>query len=258
MAKGRMINKTLCKSKKYAKLIHDRSRVLYVLLYTQTDREGRVDGDPEEIRRECCYYLRYTERKIAESIIDLHNVELIKLYEVDGRPYIQFLEFEKNQPGMRKDREATSEIPDPVRSRSGLTPALYLSLSLNISLKNHMPEKKKPPKKKPKQKKETVKIKKDGKEIEVSFDEAFDYWYKYYPRKVAPKVAIDIFRARCRQGQFEEIDKALTGYLNYIQNELSRRGMELKEYVQYILYPATFLAKDRWKEFIGVKKVVNL
>lgn len=256
MAKGRMINKRLCKSKKYAQLTSDRSRVLYVLMYINADREGRVDGDPEEIKDEFCTKLKYTHRKIAESVIELHDVGLIKLYEVNDRPYIQFLEFDKYQPGLRKDREATSEIPDPVRSRSGLTPSLYLSLSLSLSLKNHTSVKKKPPKKKPK--KETVKIKKDGKEIEVSFDEAFDYWYKCYPKHVNPKVALDKFKARCRQGQFEEIDQGLTGYLNYIISECSRRGIEIKEYRQYILYPQTFLNKERWKEFIGVKRIANL
>jgi hypothetical protein len=133
MAKGRMINKRLGKSKKYANLISDRTRVLYVLIYTHTDCEGRVDGDPEEIKIECCPYLKYTLRKIAESIIELHNIGLIQLYEIKGRPFIQFLEFEKNQPGLRKDREAESDIPEPIRSQSGVTPALYLSLNLYIN-----------------------------------------------------------------------------------------------------------------------------
>ena len=132
MAKGRMINKRLCKSKKYAELTSDRSRVLYVLMYINADREGRVDGDPEEIKDEFCTKLKYTHRKIAESIIELHNVGLIKLYEVNDHPYIQFLEFDKYQPGLRKDREAESEIPESVRSKSGLTPSLYLSLSLSL------------------------------------------------------------------------------------------------------------------------------
>lgn len=136
---------------------------------------------------------------------------------------------------------------------------IYNNKVNNKTIKNIKPSsvsKKKPQKKKPK--KETVKIKKDGKEIEVSFDEAFDYWYKSYPKHVNPKVALDKFKARCRQGQFNEVDQGLTGYLNYIINECSRRGIELKEFMPYVLYPQTFLNKERWKEYIGVKRIVNL
>lgn len=135
----------------------------------------------------------------------------------------------------------------------------YHNITNNNKTKNIKPScvtKKKPPKKKPK--KETVKIKKDGKETEVSFDEAFDYWYKAYPKHVNRVIALEKFKARCRQGQFDEIDRGLTGYLNHIVNECSQRGIELKEMMPYILYPQTFLNKERWKEFIGVKRLVNL
>lgn len=129
-----MINRRLCKSKKFARLKSDRSRVLYVLMYTHTDCEGRINGDPEEIKTDCCPYLRYSKQKIAESVIDLADVELIKLYEVDYKPYIEFVDFDVNQPGLRKDREAPSTMPSPelVGSKSGATPALYLSLKLRL------------------------------------------------------------------------------------------------------------------------------
>jgi len=136
-----MINQRLGKSKKYSKLISDRSRVLYVLMYTHADQEGKFTGDPDDVKIECCPYLKYSMRKIAESIVDLHNVDLLNLYEVEGKCYIQFIDFEDNQPGLRKDREAPSVIPDPLnpdqlRSESGPTPALYLSLSLSLSKLN--------------------------------------------------------------------------------------------------------------------------
>jgi len=154
------------------------------------------------------------------------------------------------EPGMSAKTDMASEKKDAI---------IYNNKVNNKTIKNikdSCVSKKKPQKKKPK--KETVKIKKDGKEIEVSLCEAFEYWYKCYPKKVNPKVALDKFKARCRQSQFDEIDKGLTGYLNYIRNELDRRGIELKEFMPYILYPQTFLNKERWKEFIGVKRIVNL
>jgi len=134
MARGRMIDRRLGKSKKYAALKVDRSRVLYPLIYAYTDREGRFSGDPEEIKTECCPYLKYSIRKIAESIIDLHDVGLVVLYEDSktAKPVIEFvgfLEFQK----IRKDKEAASIYSRPPaqgQANYGTTPALYLSLSL--------------------------------------------------------------------------------------------------------------------------------
>ena len=157
----------------------------------------------------------------------------------------------------RRVRNGMSAKPDTTAKKEDAI--IYNNTVNNKTIKNikhSCVSKKKPPKKKPK--KETVKIKKDGKEIEVSFDKAFDYWYKCYPKHVNRVVALDKFKARCRQGQFDEIDSALTGYLNHIRNELDRRGIELKEMMPYILYPQTFLNKERWKEFIGVKRIVPL
>lgn len=134
MARGRMINQRLCRSRKYANLKLDRSRVLYVLMYTQTDCEGRLYADPDELKIDCCPYIKkYTVRKIAEAIIELADSGLISLYEIDGEPYIEFVDFNENQVGLRKEREAPSKIPDKVRSKSGVTPLKYKVLSLILS-----------------------------------------------------------------------------------------------------------------------------
>lgn len=139
MARGRMIDRRLGKSKKFAALKADRSRVLYPLIYAYTDREGRFSGDPEEIKTECCPYLKYSIRKIAESIIDLHDVGLIVLYEdsKSGKPVIEFAEFNKFQT-IRKDKEAPSiysRSPVLGQTKYGTTPVLYLSLRLKKGMK---------------------------------------------------------------------------------------------------------------------------
>ncbi len=139
MARGRMIDRRLGKSKKYATLKSDRSRVLYPLIYAYTDREGRFSGDPEEIKTECCPYLKYSIRKIAESIIDLDNIGLLVLYEDSKtkKPVVEFAEFHKFQK-IRKDKEAASIYSRPPaqgQDNYGTTPGLYLSLSLKKGMK---------------------------------------------------------------------------------------------------------------------------
>lgn len=136
MARGRIIDRRLGKSKKFASLKFDRSRVLYCLIYAYTDREGRFSGDPEEIKTECCPYLKYSIKKIAESIIDLTKVELLVLYEDSKtfKPVIQFTAFQKFQ-NIRKDREAISAYSRPPAKGQEdyrTTPALYLTLSLTL------------------------------------------------------------------------------------------------------------------------------
>jgi len=144
MARGRMIDKRLCKSKKFAGLKSDRSRVLYVLIYTHADCEGKYTADPEEIKVDCCPYLSYSVQRIAESIIELADAGLIVLYESDQKAYLKFRNFGQFQIGIRLDREAPSVIPNPdqVQTNSGVTPSLYLRLRLSLKKEGKKEEKK--------------------------------------------------------------------------------------------------------------------
>lgn len=132
MARGRMIDKRISKSKKLTALRFDRSRVLYFMILPHLDCEGRYSADPEEIKDDCCPKLSYSIKQIAESIIDLDLTRLLILYEDENeRPFIEYTKYDDFQI-IRKDREAPSRIPSPQEfpEHSGRTPALYLSLSL--------------------------------------------------------------------------------------------------------------------------------
>lgn len=141
MARGRMIDKRISKSKKLAGLKHDRSRVLYFMILPHLDVEGKFTGDPEEIKEDCCPKLRYSVIKIAESIIELTDIGLLRLYEIDGHPFIQYTKFDDFQLGIRKDKEAPSRIPDPGRTKDEPTPSLYLSLKLSLRKEGRKEEK---------------------------------------------------------------------------------------------------------------------
>ena len=137
MARGRIIDKRIGKSKKFAELKSDRSRVLYLMIYPHLDVDGKFTGDPEEIKEDCCPKLRYSLSKIAESITEMANVGLLILYEVDGEPFIKYEKFNHFQIGIRKDREAPSLCPHPdeLQIKSGVVPALYLRLNSSLSLR---------------------------------------------------------------------------------------------------------------------------
>lgn len=219
-----MIDKRLGKSKKYASLKSDRSRVLYVLMYAHADCEGKIDGDPEEIKMECCPRLPYSIKEIAFSVTELNDVDLIDLYEVDEKPYIKFKRFDDFQIGIRKDREAKSFIPESLQTNSGVTPSLYLRLNLRV--------------KEVKEVKEIKEVKKEN-----IYSDKFQQFWNIYPKK---KEKIDANKAwrQLTKSQQEECIIASNNYAIECQQE----GKEQR----HIKLPKTFLNKEseRWKDYL--------
>ena len=124
MAKGRMINNAIVFDVKIHKLSCDTSRLAFTWLITFADVEGRTYGDPSIVRS--LIFPRRSDISVDDLekfIIEWHNAGLIEWYEAEDDKWIQFPNFDKNQVGLRKDREATSNIPAAqVRSKSGVSP----------------------------------------------------------------------------------------------------------------------------------------
>ena len=141
MAKGRMIDKNVRKSKKLRALKSDKHRLLYFMIYPHVDVEGRFSADPEEIKIECVPLLPFTKQQITLAIIDLHEVGLINLYIINKEPYLEitrFLDFNK----VRKDKEAESSIIPYSGSSTGAVQeyARISKVKLNISKVNERKE----------------------------------------------------------------------------------------------------------------------
>ena len=118
MARGRFISKKICADKTVQDLNDPWSMLAFTWLITHTDCEGRTYGDPAMVKS--LVFPRRTD--VTVEMIDGYLREwdkqgLIFWYEADGDMFIEFPNFEKNQPGLNKDREAPSTIP----SRSGVT-----------------------------------------------------------------------------------------------------------------------------------------
>lgn len=131
MARGRMINSTICSDKRINDLSDDASRLAFTWLVTFADCEGRVHGDPMIVRS--MLFPRRTDitpERMKDYLIEWQGARLIVWYEADGDMWIAFPAFEKNQAGLRKDREAPSAIPaPPPQSDSGVSPELVRSNS---------------------------------------------------------------------------------------------------------------------------------
>lgn len=118
MARGRFVSNTLGGSRKFARLTGDFPRLLYVLLITHTDVNGRVDADPLWIRGQILTRIPADDDAINAALEEMHAVGLIHLYTANGAPYLEIVNFEEHNK-VRADREAQATIPGP----DGSTPA---------------------------------------------------------------------------------------------------------------------------------------
>jgi len=115
MARGRFISNDIIADKEINELSSDTSRLAYIFLITLADCEGRVIGDPVYLasvlfprRREV------TPDMIRSFIIEWINAGFIVWYETpNGEKAIQLINWGKHQKGLRKDREAPTNFPDP-------------------------------------------------------------------------------------------------------------------------------------------------
>lgn len=96
--------------------------------------------------------------------------------------------------------------------------------------------------------KEKERIEKDIKEKPVSLEKEFAEFWEAYDQKVAKDDARNAYLALRRSGvEMKEIARALNGYHAFLKMKKERDGFE-----QAKLYPATFLRKNRWKDFVGI------
>lgn len=134
MARGRMIDKSIRKSKKLRALKSDKHRLLYFMIYPHVDVEGRFSADPEEIKIECVPLLPYTKQQIGLAIIDLDDVGLINLYIINNKSYLEITRFSDFNK-VRKDKESESSIPPYSGSSTGVVQEYARISYINIKIK---------------------------------------------------------------------------------------------------------------------------
>jgi len=129
MARGRFLNKKISRDKRVAELIEMagiEAGLLFTWLVAHLDREGRHDGDPAVVLGYVAPRVKsITVADVERALSAMNELGLIDWYEVDGDMYLSCPGFEKNQIGMRKNREAESEVPPPpdkLRTNSGVAP----------------------------------------------------------------------------------------------------------------------------------------
>lgn len=114
MARGRMINRTITRSRKFnSPLLSDSERLLFCILMPFVDRDGKMEGDTD-IVKSICYPRRndVDEEFIISALMTLSRVGLIEYYNVGEDFYIRICKFRDNQIGLRYGKESASTFPD--------------------------------------------------------------------------------------------------------------------------------------------------
>lgn len=117
---NRIICESIARSEKLAKLTDFEFR-LWVTLITLVDDYGCGDARPAIIKGSGFpFRKRLTEEDIARGLVKLAAVGCIVLYEIDGRPYLQF----PNWLAYQRIRKSKHRFPEPPANMIGQLPVL--------------------------------------------------------------------------------------------------------------------------------------
>jgi len=89
MARKRSIESSLWRSEKFNSGLSWRQKNLFVGLISFQDDAGRLHAEPDLIKSDVFPFDRVSRRTIEQDLKKLEDVNLLYLYEVNGRKYIQ-------------------------------------------------------------------------------------------------------------------------------------------------------------------------
>ena len=128
MARGRMLNKTICTDSRVAELGiltgDPWAIVFYMRCIPFLDRNGIIRGDSYWLKAEVMPREDHIEPvDLGEWAVALVRLGLAVAFDCDGMPYLHFPGFRRNQPHLRWEREGEGcPVPDGFDFESGTMP----------------------------------------------------------------------------------------------------------------------------------------
>ena len=230
-----MLKKVISESKSLGNLKSDSGRLLYTWIIPFLDIEGRHSADPDIIKGHVFPKVKsMTVAKIRKLLPELVTEGLVILYRNDGESYLQLTKFQEHQK-LDPLKEGKSKIPAPrpedvenkaTPDNSGVTPENSSLSKVKIS---------------------KVQVKRDGR-TQSEFDPLFDEFWGGYPKKVGKEVAREKFMILARAEKIPELIKATNGYMDYLKSQKVHKNFD-----QEPMNPATFLMKERWRDYAEFK-----
>ena len=222
----RLIREACCVSDTLNKLSDFEERCWWRLL-VNCDDYGRMDGRSTVLKGRL-FPLRdgVTCKWVDNAIRRLASVGLVKLYEVESRPYLQVVNWEKHQ----RIRAKRSRFPAPPQEDGQ-----HMTTSDDICCRNPI-QSESESESKSESESESICPKGGGREIE----EKFMLFWDVYPRKVGKHEAWKAFSKAMEMVSLEKILDAVAQHR--IAFHWDREGG------RFIPYPATWLNQQRWED----------
>lgn len=112
MARGRMLNKTISLSEKFAAMPDDTCRLVATWIIPHLDKAGVFYADPRIVKSQVLPMLDVSVDAVHDCINAMASIGLVKLFHANGKVWQVWRGFADNQKGYHADREAT-EYPQP-------------------------------------------------------------------------------------------------------------------------------------------------
>lgn len=92
----------------------DGAERLYWRMVAVSDWWGRLEGKPRKVKAKTMPMVKRTDAQIARQLVELVEAGRILVYESEGEPFVQIVDFDKHQPTeyIRK-RGKASKFPEP-------------------------------------------------------------------------------------------------------------------------------------------------
>jgi len=112
MARGRMLQNRISKSKKMAALSSDTARLLYTWMLSHLDVNGNFYADPVMVNNLVFTRLGHSVEIIDAALCELESSELIRIFKHNGERYLNYPDFNEKQPKINREREGKPDIPE--------------------------------------------------------------------------------------------------------------------------------------------------
>lgn len=220
------------------------TRLLFIGLWCQADREGRLEDRPRKLKKTILGYDDLTAEDVDNMLSELDSSGFIIRYQVEETQYIQVINFVKHQnPHMK---EKASEIPPPPGFTAQLTHQEGSGPEQEEQAGSTGPA--------PGQHGEghgegQGEPGSDGKK-KSTVERRFELFWKAYPKKTAKKAAWAAFsKVKPDTDLFERIMAAI--------GKAKTTEQWQRENGRFIPNPATWLNQGRWDDEIPDEEVGN-
>lgn len=208
------------------------TRLLFIALWCQADREGRLEDRPKRIR---ALALPYDDIDTDAALDELAEAGFIQRYEAEGDRFIQVTTFSKHQHPHVKEADSVIPEPPPEKPTDGPAPDQHRASTRPAPCK---------PEKSPSDC--GLLITDSIKDRSARADRFPDFW-KVYPKKRKRKQALEIWKRKRLDRSADEL----------IADVEKRKTADRRWLDGFAPDPTTYLNGERWTDELEQPKAGN-